>query len=94
MTRFDLAADAPRVLGTLCDEVPAGVVGDGLLAEARVIFYERRYVIPAPRIVGELAKRARETVEHEVSAAIERTIPAASRERWLEQLFEVRRHPA
>jgi TnpA family transposase len=90
MTRFDVAADAPRVLGTLCDEVRAGVVGDGLLAEARVILYERRYVIPAPRTVGELAKRARETVEHEVSAAIERTIPAASRERWLEQLFEVR----
>src|ERR1019366_6674239 len=70
--------------------VRAGVDGDKLLAQVRVILYERRYVIPAPRTVGELAKRARQKVEHEVSVAIERTIPPASRERWLDQLFEVR----
>ena len=90
MTRFEITADAPRVLDAVCDEVRAGVDGDKLLAQARVILYERRYVIPAPRTVGELAKRARQTVEHEVSVAIERTIPPATRERWLDQLFEVR----
>ena len=90
MTRFEITADAPRVLDALCDEVRAGVDGDKLLAQVRVILYERRYVIPAPRTVGELAKRARQKVEHEVSVAIERTIPPASRERWLDQLFEVR----
>jgi hypothetical protein len=60
------------------------------LAQTRVILYERRYVIPAPRTVGELAKRAREKVEHEVSGAIERTISPVVRERWVEQLFELR----
>ena len=90
MTRFEITADAPRVLDALCDEVRAGVDGDKLLAQVRVILYERRYVIPAPRTVGELAKRARQTVEHEVSVAIERAIPPATRERWLDQLFEVR----
>jgi hypothetical protein len=90
MTRFEIIADAPRVLDALCDEVRAGVDGDKLLAQVRVILYERRYVIPAPRTAGELAKRARQTVEHEVSVAIERTIPPATRDRWLDQLFEVR----
>ena len=81
MTRFDLTADAPRVMDALCDEVRAGVDGDRLLAQTRVILYERRYVIPAPRTVGELAKRGRQKVEHEVSVEIERTIPPATRER-------------
>src|ERR1019366_7546583 len=89
MTRFEITADAPRVLDTLCDEVRAGVDGDRLLAQTRVILYERRYVIPAPRTVGELAKRGRQKVEHEVSVEIERTIPPATRERWLEKLFDV-----
>src|ERR1700730_14774714 len=66
MTRFEIIADAPRVLDALCDEVRAGVNGDKLLAQVRVILYERRYVIPAPRTVGELAKQARQKVEHEV----------------------------
>jgi hypothetical protein len=82
MTRFDFTADAPRVLDVLCDEVRAGVDGDKLLAQVRVILYERRYVIPAPRTVGELAKHAREKVEHEVGAAIERTISPAARACW------------
>jgi Domain of unknown function (DUF4158) len=90
MTRFESTADVPRVLDALCDEVRAGLDGDRLLAQTRVILYERRYVIPAPRTVGELAKRAREKVEHEVSVAIERTIPPATRDRWLEKLFDVR----
>src|SRR5271165_5587158 len=90
MTRFDFTADAARVLAALCDEVRAGVDSDKLLAQVRVILYERRYVIPAPRTVGELAKRARETVEHEVSGAIERTISPATRARWVEQLFQLR----
>jgi hypothetical protein len=90
MTRFDLTADAPRVLDALCDQVRAGVDRDNLLAQTRVILYERRYVIPAPRTVGELAKRARQGVAHEISVAIERTIPPAIRDRWLDKLFEVR----
>ncbi len=90
MARFDFTADAPRVLAALCNEVRAGVDSDKLLAQVRVILYERRYVIPAPRTVGELAKRARETVEHEVSGAIERTISPATRARWVEQLFQLR----
>ena len=90
MTRFDFAADAPRVLDALCDEVRAGVDRDKLLAQARVILYERRYVIPAPRTVGELAKCAREKVEHEVGGAIERTISPPARARWVEQLFRFR----
>ena len=90
MTRFDLTADAPRVLDALYDQVRAGVDRDNLLAQTRVILYERRYVIPAPRTVGELAKLARQQVEHEISVAIEGTIPPATRDRWLDQLFEVR----
>lgn len=74
----------------LCDEVRAGVERDKLLAQVRVILYERRYVIPAPRTVGELAKRARETVEHEIGSAIERAISPEARARWVEQFFEVR----
>jgi hypothetical protein len=77
-------------LDALCDEVRAGVDGDKLLAQVRVILYERRYVIPAPRTVGELAKHAREKVEHEVSGAIERTISPSARACWVEQLFQLR----
>ena len=40
--------------------------------------------------MGELARRAREKVEHEISVAIERAIPPATREGWIEKLFEVR----
>jgi TnpA family transposase len=90
LTRFEIISDAPRVLDSLCDEVRAGVDGDKLLAQARVILYERRFVIPAPRTLGEIAKRARLTVEQEVSAAIERAIPVAMREGWIDKLFEVR----
>ncbi len=90
MTRFEFTADAPRVMTALCDEVRAGVERDKLLAQVRVILYERRYVIPAARTVGELAKRARETVEHEIGGAIERSISPEARARWVEQLFEVR----
>jgi TnpA family transposase len=90
MTRFDLGADAPRLLDVLCDGVRAGIDGDKLLAQIRVVLYERRFVIPAPRTVGELARRAREKVEHEISVAIERAIPPATREGWIEKLFEVR----
>ncbi|MGH8335962.1 MAG: DUF4158 domain-containing protein, partial [Gammaproteobacteria bacterium] len=90
MTRFEYAADAPRVMSALCDEVRAGVERDKLLVQVRVILYERRYVIPAPRTVGELAKRARETVEHEIGSVIERTISPEARARWVEQLFELR----
>jgi hypothetical protein len=79
-----------RACYALCDQDRAGVDRDSLLAQTRVILYEGRYVIPAPRTVGELAKLARQQVEHEISVAIERTIPPATRDRWLDQLFEVR----
>ena len=52
MTRFEITADAFRVLDALCDEVRAGVDGDKLLAQVRIILCERRYVIPEPRTVG------------------------------------------
>jgi len=90
LTRFEIISDAPRVLNSLCDEVRAGVDGDKLQAQARVILYERRFVIPAPRTLGELAKRARRTVEQEVRVAIERAIPVVVRDGWIEKLFEVR----
>jgi len=90
LTRFNTNADAPRILGPLCDKVRSGIDGDQLLAEIRVILYERRYVIPAPRTVGELAKRAREVVEREIGAAIERMIIPETRTRWMDQLFELR----
>jgi hypothetical protein len=35
MTRFDLGADAPRLLDVLCDGVRAGIDGDKLLAQIR-----------------------------------------------------------
>jgi hypothetical protein len=35
--QFEIISDAPRVLDSLCDEVRAGVDGDKLLAQARVI---------------------------------------------------------
>src|SRR5260370_21021483 len=94
MTGSVVAADGTSWLEGLCDEVRAGVDGDKLLAQTRVILYDRRYVIPAPRTVGELAKRARQNFEHEVSVAIERTIPSATREPWLCQPFETRAEPA
>jgi hypothetical protein len=74
--RFDSTADAPRVLDALCDIVRTGIDGEKLLAEARVVLYERRYVIPGPRRVGWLAQLALSKVEREVSGAIERIIPA------------------
>jgi TnpA family transposase len=89
-TRFDSTADAPRILDTLCDIVRTGIDGEKLLAETRVVLYERRYVIPGPRRVGWLAQLALSKVEREVSAEIERIIPAAQRARWVEQLFETR----
>jgi hypothetical protein len=60
------------------------------MTETRVILYERYFVLPAPRAVGELTKRARDTVEHDVAVAIERAISPATRARWVEQLFESR----
>jgi hypothetical protein len=90
MTRFEITADAPRVLSMLIDVVRGGIDGDKLLAEIRVILYERRYVIPGPRTVGELAKRARGTVEHEIGRAIEQMIPPEMRAQWVEKLFSVR----
>jgi hypothetical protein len=56
-----------------------------LLAPVRATLYERPYVIPALRTLGELAKHAREKVEHEVSATIERTLSPAARARWVER---------
>ena len=90
MTRFEITADAPRVLSTLIDLVRAGIDGDKLFAETRVLLYDRRYVIPRPRTVGELAKRARETVEHEIGRAIEQMISPELRAQWVEKLFAVR----
>lgn len=90
MTRFDITADTPRVLNTLIDVVRGGIDGDKLLAQIRVILYERRYVIPGPRTVGELAKRARETVEHEIGRVIEQKISPELRAQWVEKLFAVR----
>ena len=63
---------------------------DQLLTEIRVVLYERHFVLPAPRVIGDLARKARETVEREVSMAIERSISPATRARWVEQLFEAR----
>ena len=91
LIRFDAKADSPRVLEALCDTVRAGVDSDQLLSETRVILYERRYVIPASRTLGDLAQLARSTVEREIGAAIERTISPAGRARWVEQLFESRK---
>jgi len=76
---------SPRVLPALCDTVRAGVDADQLLSETRVILYERRYVIPASRTLGDLAQLARSTVEREIGAAVERMISPAARERWVEQ---------
>ena len=90
LVRFEAEADTPRVLDAICDIVRAGIDADRLLTETRVILYERHFVLPAPRAVGELAKTARETVERDVAVAIERAIPAATRARWVEQLFESR----
>jgi Domain of unknown function (DUF4158) len=90
LVRFEAQADAPRVLEAICDKVRAGIEANQLLTETRVILYERRFVLPAPRVVGDLAKRARETVERDVAAAIERAISPATRARWVEQLFEAR----
>ena len=73
-----------------CCELRAGLEAEQLLMEIRLILYERRFVLPAPRVVGDLARRAREIVERDVSAAIERAIPPATRARWVEKLFEVR----
>jgi len=56
LTRFEIISDAPRVLDSLCDEVRAGVDGDKLQAQARVILYERRFVIPAPRTSAALTR--------------------------------------
>jgi hypothetical protein len=90
ITKFEITADAPRVLRTLIDLVRAGIDGDKLLAEIRVVLYEHRYVIPRPRTVGELAKRARKTVEHEIGRAIEKMISPEIRAQWVEKLFSVR----
>ncbi len=89
LIRFDATADSPGVPEALCDTVRADVDADQLLSETRVILYERRYVIPASRTLGDLAQLARSTVEREISA-IERTISPAARARWVEQLFESR----
>jgi hypothetical protein len=61
-----------------------------LLAEIRVIPYERCFDLPTPRVVGDLARKARERVEREISAAIERSISPEIRAHWVEQLFDVR----
>src|ERR1700691_5813401 len=86
LVRFEMEADAPRVLETICDKVRAGIDADHLLTEIRVILYERRFVLPAPRVVGDLARKARERVEREISAAIERSISLEIRAHWVEQL--------
>jgi hypothetical protein len=90
LIRFDAKSDSPRVLQALCDKVRAGVDAAQLLSETRVILYERRYVLPGSRTLGDLAQLARSTVEREISAAIEKTISPAARARWVEQLFEAR----
>lgn len=90
LIRFDATSDSPRVLEAICDKVCAGVDADKLLAETRVILYERHYVLPAARAVGELAKLVRETVERDIGGAIERAISPATRARWVEDLFESR----
>ena len=90
LVRFEAEADSPRVLDAICDKARAGLDSDKLLTETRVILYERYFVLPAPRAVGELTKRARDTVEHDVAVAIERAISPATRARWVEQLFESR----
>ena len=90
LIRFDATSDSPRVLEALCDKVRAGIDADKLLAETRIILYERRYVLPAARAVGELAKLARETVERDIGGAIDRAISPATRARWVEHLFELR----
>jgi hypothetical protein len=77
----------PRVLEALCDEVRAGVDGDKLLAHVRLILYERRYVISAPRTVGEPAKRGLQKGEHEVIVAIEQTIRRLQRHAQMTAVF-------
>jgi hypothetical protein len=69
----------------------AGVDADKLLAETRVILYERRYALAAARAGGRTRKtRARNRRARHRRRAIERAISPATRARWVEQLFESR----
>ena len=54
--RFELT-DAPKLLPALRDVVNAGIDGDPLLASARRLLYEHRFVIPGTRRLGSLVQR-------------------------------------
>ena len=79
--------DAPKILPALRDVVKAGVNGDPLLASARRLLHEYRFVIPGTRRLGPLVQMAVQSVEHEVLAAIDRKIPLHIRTQWLEALY-------
>jgi len=49
--RFEMT-DAPKVLPALRDVIEAGVNGDPLLASARRLLHEYRFVIPGTRRLG------------------------------------------
>ena len=60
--RFKMT-DAPKILPSLCDVVQAGIDGDALLASARRLLYEHRFVIPGTRRLGSLVQLAVQSVE-------------------------------
>ncbi len=84
--RFEMT-DAPKILPSLCDVVQAGIDGDALLASARRLLYEHRFVIPATRRLGSLVQLAVQSVEQEVLAEIEWRIPLHIRTQWHEALY-------
>ena len=84
--RFKIT-DAPRVLLPLCDVVRSGVDGDPLLASARRLLYEHRFVIPGIRRLGSLVQQTRHGVQEGVIAEIERKIPLHVRSRWHDALY-------
>jgi len=84
--RFEMT-DAPKVLSALCDVVRTGVEGEPLLASARRLLYEHRFVIPGTRRLGCLAQLAMQGAQEEVLAEIERRIPLHVRTRWHHALY-------
>ena len=64
------------VMPALRDVVKTGVDADPLLASARRLLYEHRFVIPGTRRLGSLVQLAVQSVEQEVLAEIERRISA------------------
>jgi hypothetical protein len=81
--RFEMT-DAPKILPAIRDVVKAGVNGDPLLASARRLLHEYRFVIPGTRRLGSLVQLAVQSVEREVLTEIDRKIPRHIRTQWLD----------